>query len=412
MKPNFKILAVLFALIISPLLFPKAVVAQQDYVSLQIFYDELSPYGQWVDYPKYGYVWIPDAGANFVPYSTRGQWIYTDYGWTWVSDYEWGWAPFHYGRWDYDAYYGWLWVPDYDWGPSWVTWRRASGYYGWQPMRPGININLSFGKDYYDNYNDNWMFVRDRDFQRPNVSSYYVSQTKRDRIIRSSTVINNTYIDNGRNTTYISGPNREEVQRLTGRNIHSVAIHENTRPGQDLKDGQLRIYRPQVRNTNDQGRKPTPNKITNSEDIRPQSSYRNENNRQRNASPANDNRREILQNGVKQQNNDQIEQPTRQRMNENSPNNKREQQQNQAIPRNNDDNKTKQDVVPIENKGKEWQQDVVTPQNNKMKDQPTRQGVQQTEPGKQELQQKTATPPNNKKNNRQSREAKAKNNKR
>ena len=255
MKTNFKTLGVLLVLMISSVLLPKTVVAQQDYVSLQIFYDELSPYGQWVDYPQYGYVWIPDAGPDFMPYSTAGQWVLTDYGWTWVSDYEWGWAPFHYGRWDYDNYYGWIWVPDYEWGPSWVTWRSARGYYGWQPMRPGISISLSFGNDYYNNYNDYWMFVSDRDFLRPNISRYYVNQTSRDRIIRNSTVINNTYIDNSRNTTYVTGPAREDVQRSTGRSVGSVAIRENNTPGQVLRNGQLQIYRPQVRNNSDTGRK-------------------------------------------------------------------------------------------------------------------------------------------------------------
>ena len=120
--------------------------AQQPDVSFQVFYDQLSPYGQWIDYPNYGYVWIPDAGSDFAPYSTRGHWIITDYGFTWVSDYDWGWAPFHYGRWDYDNYYGWFWIPDNEWGPAWVSWRRADGYYGWEPMGPGISINISFGQ--------------------------------------------------------------------------------------------------------------------------------------------------------------------------------------------------------------------------------------------------------------------------
>src|SRR5436189_4063176 len=91
-------------------------------VSYQTFYDELSPYGHWVDYPNYGYVWVPDAESDFRPYSTRGHWAYTDnYEWMWVSDYDWGWAPFHYGRWDYDSYIGWYWVPGYEWSPAWVA---------------------------------------------------------------------------------------------------------------------------------------------------------------------------------------------------------------------------------------------------------------------------------------------------
>ena len=36
-------------------------------VTYQTFYDELSPYGRWVEYPEYGYVWVPDAGPDFQP---------------------------------------------------------------------------------------------------------------------------------------------------------------------------------------------------------------------------------------------------------------------------------------------------------------------------------------------------------
>ena len=96
---------------------PIQVKAQGASVNFQVFYDDLSPYGQWIDYRGYGYAWVPSAGPDFIPYSTGGHWVWTDYGWTWVSDYDWGWAPFHYGRWDYDNYYGWVWIPDNEWGP-------------------------------------------------------------------------------------------------------------------------------------------------------------------------------------------------------------------------------------------------------------------------------------------------------
>src|SRR5580693_9341748 len=74
-------------------------------VSYQSFYDELSPYGNWIDYPGYGYVWMPNVGPEFKPYSSNGHWVFTDAGWTWASDYDWGWATFHYGRWFYDNAY-------------------------------------------------------------------------------------------------------------------------------------------------------------------------------------------------------------------------------------------------------------------------------------------------------------------
>jgi hypothetical protein len=40
-------------------------------VSYQSFYDQLSPYGNWVNYPGYGYVWSPNAGPDFQPYATN-----------------------------------------------------------------------------------------------------------------------------------------------------------------------------------------------------------------------------------------------------------------------------------------------------------------------------------------------------
>ena len=94
-------------------------------VTYQTFYDDLSPYGDWIDYPEYGYVWHPRV-ADFRPYSTAGHWVWTDeYQWMWVSDYNWGWATFHYGRWLYDDFYGWVWMPGYEWSPAWVEWRQA-----------------------------------------------------------------------------------------------------------------------------------------------------------------------------------------------------------------------------------------------------------------------------------------------
>src|SRR5581483_3747821 len=36
------------------------------------FYEPLSPYGMWVDYPSYGRVWVPNrnvVGADFRPYT-------------------------------------------------------------------------------------------------------------------------------------------------------------------------------------------------------------------------------------------------------------------------------------------------------------------------------------------------------
>ena len=46
-------------------------------VTYQTFYDDLSPYGDWIDYPEYGYVWHPRV-TDFRPYSTSRHWVWTD----------------------------------------------------------------------------------------------------------------------------------------------------------------------------------------------------------------------------------------------------------------------------------------------------------------------------------------------
>ncbi|HEY3370873.1 MAG TPA: DUF6600 domain-containing protein [Prolixibacteraceae bacterium] len=293
MKPLNRISALLFLLLINISCAVQqqqpAYTQQQQPVNFQVFYDELSPYGQWVDYPTYGYVWLPEVRGDFSPYSTNGYWVNTEYGWTWVSDYQWGWAPFHYGRWDYDNFYGWFWVPDNQWGPSWVTWRSGNGYYGWAPMRPGMSINPRYDEDYRDI--NRWNFVRETDFGRSDINRYYIDRREYTTIINNSTVINNTTVDRRRNTTYVAGPPKDNVQRVTGRRINSVAIRDNDRPGQKLNQNELRIYRPQVDQTAGRGQRPAPSRVSNAQEIK-SVRERNSNNPQNNVTPYENNRRE------------------------------------------------------------------------------------------------------------------------
>ncbi len=211
-------------------------------VSFQTFYDELSPYGQWIDYPEYGYVWRPDSYRynDFHPYRSGGNWAWSeDYGWLWVSDYDWGWAPFHYGRWIYDDWDGWLWVPDYEWGPAWVTWRGGGDYYGWAPMRPGINISINFGS--YDLPYNYWSFAPRRYINYPRISNYCMGYDRNTYIFNSTTIINNY----DRQQRYFTGPSRYEAERYT--RIAPVRIRESQRAGRTIVDrDEVSIYRPYI----------------------------------------------------------------------------------------------------------------------------------------------------------------------
>jgi len=268
MKLFIKILALAAVLNAGALITPQKVSAQGTDVSFQLFYDQLSPYGSWVDYQNYGYVWIPNVDRDFSPYGTNGHWIFSDDGWTWVSDYPWGWAPFHYGRWAYDDSYGWLWIPQNEWGPAWVTWRSSEGYYGWAPMGPGISVEASFGGGYRVP-NDRWTFVSDRDISRPDIDRHYVDRSTNVTIINRSTVINNTYTDNSRHTKYVAGPARDDVQKVSGTALKPVAIRDNDKPGQTLSNDQLQIYRPQVQASNSKNHKPVPSKLVSLKDVKP-----------------------------------------------------------------------------------------------------------------------------------------------
>jgi hypothetical protein len=110
-------------------------------VTVADFYEPLSSYGAWVDIAPYGRVWVPAeevVGADYVPYTSGGQWVASDVGYVFQSQWDdaWGWATYHYGRWLYTEEYGWCWVPDTEWGPAWVDWRYGGAYVGWAPMAP------------------------------------------------------------------------------------------------------------------------------------------------------------------------------------------------------------------------------------------------------------------------------------
>lgn len=254
MKRILKIAALALVIVLGSSLPNKT--SAQDYnnrgdVSYQTFYDELSPYGQWVDYPNHGYVWVPDAGPDFRPYSTNGHWVWSDdYEWMWVSDYDWGWGPFHYGRWEEDTNYGWFWVPGYEWSPAWVAWRDGGDYYGWAPLRPGINISINFNIGSYSPPYNYWSFAPRRYITSPRIFDYCVDRRQNVTIINYTTIIinNNRY---NSNYGFRSGPSRYDAERYCGR-INPVRFRDSYTPGRtQFRNNEVSVYRPNVRQDNE-----------------------------------------------------------------------------------------------------------------------------------------------------------------
>jgi hypothetical protein len=259
-KTKYTVKALGIFLLFMGLSFNRVQAHPRENISLQVFYDELSNYGDWINNPQYGYVWRPDVSQNFRPYYTNGHWVMTEYGNTWVSDYEWGWAAFHYGRWFYDDYDGWVWMPDTEWGPAWVSWRTGDGYYGWAPLAPRINININIGRYYVpDNY---WVFIPQRCIYYPSYTRYWEPR-RNGYIINNTTIINNIYTN--RNTRYYTGPGIGDVRRATRNDVPVYRIADDSRPGSSrISRDAVSIYRPDVRKDNSRDAAPRNIASTNS----------------------------------------------------------------------------------------------------------------------------------------------------
>lgn len=234
-------------------------------VSFQVFYTELAPYGRWIDYSPYGYVWLPDVPVGFSPYLTQGHWVYTRYGWTWYSYYAWGWAPFHYGRWHFDPLYGWMWLPDTIWGPAWVAWRRGGGYSGWAPLGFGVTVQVVVGGSHVIPHG-HWVFVRDGDLPRRHVHRYRAAGERNNELIERAPIP--PRLREERSRQYMPGPEREEIEQTARRRVTEVELTERDAPGTDrLRNDRLEMFKPEIRRERPGEAKPAPPRIYRPEEI-------------------------------------------------------------------------------------------------------------------------------------------------
>jgi len=227
-------------------------------ISVQTFYNELSPYGDWIYSNDYGYVWRPyfDNPESFRPYSSGGNWVYTSYGWTWNSDYRWGWATFHYGRWDFDNYLGWLWIPGTEWAPAWVTWGSYDNYWGWAPLGPNIYVQANLNWYAPDPW---WTFVPRNHFCSNDWNHYIYDRPVR---VTNITHITNIYVDNnysyGSHNSWYNGPRVNDVERYSRSRVRTLEVVDNQRAeSTGVHSNRLNVYRPAVNNDKRSESRPT-----------------------------------------------------------------------------------------------------------------------------------------------------------
>jgi hypothetical protein len=212
------------------MVFPAQPTTAQVEVSVTIggFYDELAPYGRWIDC-RYGRCWVPRRVARrWQPY-TNGRWVYTEYGWTWVSRDPWGGSPYHYGTWTYLRGYGWSWVPGTVWAPAWVTWSYSDRYVGWAPLPPSVVFGASgYAGSPVVVSQTQYVFVPTNRFVDTDVTSVRVSAQESAAIFRQTTPVTHFGVSDGivRNT----GIPIETIQAATGSRIetHSISAANTT----------------------------------------------------------------------------------------------------------------------------------------------------------------------------------------
>ena len=228
------------------------------------FYDDLAPYGTWVELNGLGWCWQPRVvvlNHGWRPYCDSGYWVYTDAGWYWQSSYSWGWAPFHYGRWQMHPRCGWVWMPDRVWGPSWVVWRSEGDHCGWAPLPPhavfqaGIGwrfngVSVAVGFD-FGLRPDHYTFVAMRDFNNHDLGHHHLPPTEVTRIYNHTTIINNYTVNNNK-TIVNQGIKVDRVAAATHTQIRPVPIRDvpagsrGTSLTQASSKSSSAVYRPQL----------------------------------------------------------------------------------------------------------------------------------------------------------------------
>jgi len=228
------------------------------------FYNDLSPYGTWVELAGVGWCWQPRVvliNHGWRPYCDGGHWLNSDCGWYWQSDYSWGWAPFHYGRWQLHNRCGWVWTPDTVWSPAWVIWRTSGDYCGWAPVPPHAVFDVGFGWRFNGarvglNFDfglrpDCFTFVAFNDFTHRDLGHRHLASTEVTRVFNHTTVINNFAVNN--RVVVNRGVPVDRISAATHTQIRTVAIRDSSAvPGRrtstrGMENGTPVVYRPQLR---------------------------------------------------------------------------------------------------------------------------------------------------------------------
>lgn len=226
------------------------------------FYDDLAPYGAWLQLSGVGWCWQPRTVVlerGWRPYCHGGHWVWTDAGWYWQSDYSWGWAPFHYGRWLLHERSGWVWIPDTVWGPAWITWRVAADHCGWAPLPPRAEFDLNLGFRFngvrvsssfdFGMRPEVFTFIALGDFHQHDLGQRLLAPAEVARVYHQTSIVNNyvvnhAVVNRGVAIERVTAATHRPVQKIEIRDLPAGAPRQANPRSAD--QAELAVYRPHL----------------------------------------------------------------------------------------------------------------------------------------------------------------------
>lgn len=237
-----------------------------------MFYEELTPHGNWLDVEGYGYAWQPTLASrsSWRPY-VDGRWVWSDQGWAWDTPEPFGWACYHYGRWVRIARHGWVWVPGREWAPAWVSWRSGADCVGWAPLPPERRRGYtSIGYDCDVNYGlspSSYVFIQSSNFGRNSYVNVCLSITNITNIFQQTVNLTNIVRINQQQTNFFvhrGGPDRRWLEGRFGGRVPVAPVRivpTLERPVMDRGDRDRDSVRPLIAAPLPSGRPGRPSKL-------------------------------------------------------------------------------------------------------------------------------------------------------
>jgi len=216
LAPTLVAVSLVLAPAVGTVFLPAAAQAQ-DAIDFRV---ALEGYGQWVQHPRWGEVWIPEqVPPDWQPYRL-GHWVYTEeWGWYWDSEEDFGWITYHYGRWVFDRGLGWIWIPGRDWGPAFVDWRQGDDFVGWAPLPPDEYLDEDYESP------DTYFFVRAGDLLAPRVYVVFLPPQERFAYYNRSFLVNRSVrLGGGAHIAVNPGVPPAFIARASGRPFRPVSI--------------------------------------------------------------------------------------------------------------------------------------------------------------------------------------------